>query len=201
MANIYSLPGLQAAAKYFDDALIKYGNGRRDACDQSAQASGRDRIVYVGQFVDREAINSTQHGVYGMSAWLTLTQSIVPDTNALRASCRDALKAWIEESARDDVRDRPGGEPYELRFVIPKICHAYSAMNAVGCEDTGRILLRYIQEACKDGSWGHLTSSDQGDPCITALVVRTFRRDPKFSSSMLPQSLEFLWRNPVFSAL
>jgi hypothetical protein len=129
VANVYSLNGLQAATAYFNEALVKYGRSR-EASDQSAQAAGRARIEYVGQFVDN--VHSSQHGVYGMSAWLTLTQSIVPDTNRLRASCRDALRQWVEASGADDVLDHPDDEPYELRFIVPKICYAYQAMMAVG---------------------------------------------------------------------
>jgi hypothetical protein len=192
MANLFSPSGMQAATQYFNDALVKYGRNRREACDQP---SVRDPVKYVGQFIDREGVLSPQHGIYGMSAWLTLTRSTVPETDQLRVSCRDALKQWIETSQDDDVINHPDGNPYELRFVIPKICYAYRAMNAVGCEDTGRILLGYIQQASHDGSWGYLTSSEKGDACMTALVVRTFGELPNFTAFSFPQSLRFLQRH------
>ena len=192
MANLFTPSGMQAATQYFNDALVKYGRNRSDACEQS---SGSDPVKYVGQFIDHEGILSKQHGVYGMSAWLALTESIIDETDKLRVSCRDALREWIESSQADDVESRPNDNAYELRFVVPKICYAYRAMMAVGCEDAGRVLLGYIQQACHEGSWGYLTSSEQGDACMTALVVRTFRGLPNFTASSLPQSLRFLQRN------
>jgi hypothetical protein len=189
--NIYSSTGLQEARQYFDDALLKYGRTREEICAQT----GTDPVAYVGQFIDREGVLSRQHGIYGMSAWLTLTRSTVPEADQLRVSCRDALKQWIEASRDDDVINHPDDNRYELRFVIPKICYAYRAMMAVGCEDAGRILLGYIQQACREGSWGYLTSSEQGDACMTALVVRTFRGHANFTTSPLPQSLRFLHRH------
>lgn len=195
MANVYSANGLEAAMKYFNDALAKYGRSRQKVCEQTAQGPDHQRIEYVGQFIDPEGIKSTQHGIYGMSAWLTLTQSLIPETDPLRISCRDALKLWVERSGTKDVLARPDDNSYELRFVVPKICHAYRAMMATGCEDAGRTLLGYIMDASKDGSWGHLTSSTQSDACITALVVRTFGKAPSFSASSLPKSLRFLQRH------
>lgn len=189
MANIYNPSGLEAATAYFNEALLTYGRHRQEACDQTLTSA--HPVVYVGQFIDHEGVLSSQRGIYGMSAWLTLTQSTLAETDRLRVSCRDALKQWIEESQDDDVINHPDGNPYELRFVVPKICHAYRAMVAAGCDDAGRILLGYIQQACHEGSWGYLTSSDEGDACMTALVVRTFRgREASLAS--LPRSLRFL---------
>lgn len=195
MANIYSSNGLQAATRYFNDALLKYGRNRQEACDRSA-ASGHGPVLHVGQFIDREGVSSHQRGIYGMSAWLALTQTTISETDQLRASCRDALKKWIEASQDEqEVADHPDDNPYELRFVVPKICYAYRAMMAVGCEDVGRILLGYIQQASRDGAWGHLTTSEESDACMTALVVRTFGGLEKFAASSFPQSLRFLQRH------
>jgi hypothetical protein len=181
--------------RYFDEALTKYGRSRAEICSQSMKSPGGDPVTYVGQFIDREGLLSRQHGIYGMSAWLALTRSTVQEADQLRVSCRDALKQWIEASRDDDMINHPDGNPYELRFVVPKICYAYRAMMAVGCEDTGRILLGYIQQACHEGSWGYLTSSGRGNACMTALVVRTFRGLASFETSLLQQSLRFLQRH------
>ena len=196
MGNLLTPDGLAAAKQYFEDALLKYGRSRLQACNQSAAAAGqpdRNSIKYVGQFIDREGISSKQNGVYGMSAWLTLTEPNSTAVGALRTACLDGLAQWIKQTEPDDIANHPTLEAYELRttedlFRIsrndgrPKrtVCTRFIGIHPE-CRLRGRSFL------------GALTNSNQGEAWMSALVVRTFRSDPDFAS-LLPKALTYLYR-------
>jgi len=202
MASLFSTDGVRAAINYFDDALVRYGRARSAVTAQVAAVGGVSTDGkyttkrYVGQFVDSEGIQSTQHGVYGMSAWLALCGSLDPEIVALRDSCRSALGQWITESAEPGVENDPNCEAYELKYVIPKICFAYRAMMATQNEEAARIMLSRVKDAGPHGSWGPLSNSGRNErnPWTTALVVRTFKSAPGFEP-LLKSALNYLYHH------
>ena len=89
MGEPFDSETIKAATQYFDEAMLRYGRERLDATKH------RNTPKYVGQFIDRAGVMSTQYGVYGMSAWLTLTVRSNLDVSELRTACCEGLKDWI----------------------------------------------------------------------------------------------------------
>jgi len=138
----------------------------------------------VGQFLDLEACRAPQRGVYGVSTWLTVTApgTLGQEAVQLREACKAALVDWVRQSTPPDtdLRSAPDSEGYELRFIVPKICYAFTALNQfTDCTSECAILRQRIEDAQlkHDGSWAFTTEASQGDLVATALVLRCFQKD------------------------
>ncbi len=139
---------------------------------------------FVGQFLDEEGCKNQQCGIYGMSIWLVLTSEITNDqyiTN-IRKQCKEKLREIVNQTRIITAPNTivPDNDNYEMKYIIPKICYAFEALNQLDdAKAEAGILQQYIQEAQHgEGSWGFLTNSNEGNTVITALVLRAFKLEP-----------------------
>lgn len=146
---------------------------------------------YVGQFLDQEGIHDSQYGIYGMSVFLILTKnSFDSRVIEIRTQNIEKLKFWIDSTKSydlsnqtkdaNDKTDSDKSNVYELRCVIPKICHAIEACSLyTELSEQKKILASHLYNAQNvNGSFGFLTSEKDIDLKTslinTALVLRTY---------------------------
>ena len=172
--------------------LIQNGNKKLESTlvDYSQKRLAANRS-FVGQFLDQEGIQDSQYGIYGMSVFLILTKNSydyrVKDIRV--QNIRKFIK-WIDatseydlsnqETDANDRTDSDKSNTYELRCVIPKICHGIEACSLyTELAQQKTILSTHLDNAQNaNGSFGFLTSDKNIDSKIslinTALVLRTY---------------------------
>ena len=153
----------------------------------------------VGQFIDRDGIESDQRGIYGTAGWLFLVSTPTPQSPyyKLWTDCKECLVAWTlnqqpNESESEISRDFNACVE-ELTNVIPKICAAWQALNRTDENSSADRLYDRVKKShhAPEGKWGFLVSSGP-TPISTALVVRTFRNNSHFANHYLGKALNFL---------
>lgn len=164
-------------------------------------SKNRHSNTYVGQFLDEEGCKNEQAGIYGMSIWLVLTNDIRTDSDILiiRNQCKEKLKEIVNKAKAKLSRSaniQPTSDEYEIRYIVPKICYAFEALNQLDDAKTeAGTLQKYISDAQKDdGSWGFLIGSNEGSSVITSLVLRSFKAEPSFIVN-LKNGLDYIKTN------
>jgi hypothetical protein len=157
---------------------------------------------HVGQFLDDDGRTNTQHGIYGMSAWLFMTSqpqfARIQSIAALSHQCRSKLQTWIAEATEqtpEELLGNSASELYELRFVIPKTASAFEALSL---DEAAVLEVRVLQQWLTssqrpDGSWPFVNNHTKGHPLATTWVGRSLRRSQTFSG--LQRAEDFLLSN------
>ncbi len=156
----------------------------------SAYAECRNN-PYVGQFLDDEGARDGQFGVYGMAAWIAMTQdhqlAQQVAVSKLREQCRDKLCELVNPPTGGQQDPHENERIHELRCVAPKIVFAIEALTQF---DTSRdavaeLRQRLLKARRDDGSWDFIVQGDAtpGNCFVTSLVLRTIATDNALSDA------------------
>jgi len=135
--------------------------------------------------LDEEGRSAPQSGIYGMSAWIIMTQQATDArVVALREACKERLKQWVDEAqgtAVERLREQPDTPPSEMRCLVPKAAYALEALvQYADAQPQFTALLGFLMDSQiqADGSWPFVTESGAGSAFVTSLVLRALASVP-----------------------
>jgi hypothetical protein len=169
--------------------LQKRFTGAFEAYDEERS---RRNHPFVGQFADLEGAQSDQYGVYGMAAWVILCTALGIDDSSpagkRKRDCIDQLKQWTSKTTSLSPSAANSAE-YELRYIVPKICCAYRALQSVDSSQAQQLesYIRAVPGAVRPMVLpGAHPDGQPPNQYATALVLNTFASNENFRN-LLPE--------------